>query len=146
MPRYLYQRTGGPLLSWKHAAPQQTRASDTKALGGYESYPGGQLVRVAGAKVGQAAGLGCSGCTGLQGFGSLSGSSLDGPTVSMPLPRAGAPEPLPTLGSYTPVYESDGGFRHPMRGPFGAMPEASPLNLAIGAGVAFALYKLLKKR
>lgn len=142
--KYIYQRGGAPLLKWRNSAPQQSRASDAKSLGGYESFPGGQLVRVAGARVGQASGLGCGGCG--KGLGSLEGSSLDGPTVSMPLPRPGAPEPLPSMGSYSPVYESDGGFRHPMRGPFGAVPEASPRNIAIGVGVAYALYKIFGKK
>lgn len=33
MPKYVYQRGGGPLLSWNNAAPQQTRAADAKSLG-----------------------------------------------------------------------------------------------------------------
>lgn len=119
MPRYIYQRNGRPILSWQRAAPSGTRAAETRSLGGYESFPGGQLVQIAGAKVGQASGLGCGGCS-MQGLG-----SLGEPTLEMPLPRAGAPEPLPSIG---------------------ALPEASPLNLAIGAGVAYALYKIFKKR
>ena len=129
MARYFYQRTGGPLLSWKNAPPQQTRSASTKALGGYEDFPGGQLLQIAGAKVGQASGLGCNGCgsssKAMQGFGSLAGTSLDGPTISMPLPRAGAPEPLPSLG---------------------AVPALNATNLAIGAGVAFALYSIFGKK
>lgn len=31
--RYAYQRSGGPLLSWKHGPPRQSRAADTVALG-----------------------------------------------------------------------------------------------------------------
>ena len=31
--KYAYQRQGGPILSWNRAAPQQSRAADSKALG-----------------------------------------------------------------------------------------------------------------
>jgi hypothetical protein len=34
-PRYIYQRRGGPLLSWAGGPPSQSRAADTKALGGW---------------------------------------------------------------------------------------------------------------
>lgn len=33
MGRYIYQRSGGPLLTWRNGPPRQTRAADTVALG-----------------------------------------------------------------------------------------------------------------
>ncbi len=33
MSRYLYARNGAPILSWKNAPPQGSRAGDAKALG-----------------------------------------------------------------------------------------------------------------
>lgn len=32
-PRYIYQRRGGPLLSWAGGPPSQTRGADAKSLG-----------------------------------------------------------------------------------------------------------------
>ena len=54
---YAYQRTGAPLLTWKHGPPYQTRAADAKSLG-----------------------------------------SLGDPTVTLPLPRPGSPEPVGGCG------------------------------------------------
>jgi len=55
--RYVYQRSGGPLLSWRYAPPYQSRAGETRGLG-----------------------------------------SLDEPTIALPLPRGGAPEPVGDCG------------------------------------------------
>jgi hypothetical protein len=33
MGRYIYQRSGGPLLTWRNGPPRQTRAADCVALG-----------------------------------------------------------------------------------------------------------------
>ena len=120
--KYAYQNGGSPLLSWRRAAPQETRAADAKALG------------------------------------SLGGSSLDGPTLE--LPRAGAPEPVGGV-----VYESDGGFRHPMKNALGCsgcgggkvmesmgnsiVDKVAGLSMPVkiaGAVGLFLLYKKLKKK
>ncbi len=122
--RYVYQRNGAPLLSWRRAPPQETRGADAKALGGYEDYPGGQLLNVDGVKAAQAMGCGCS-----PGLGSLAGSSLDGPTVEMPLPRAGAPEPLPSIGGITDTISG----------------LSTPVKIAGAVGL-YLLYKKLSKR
>lgn len=53
MARYIYERSGGPLLSWNRRIPFQSRAGETRGLG-----------------------------------------SLDEPTIALPLPRGGAPEPV----------------------------------------------------
>ena len=55
--RYIYQRGGAPLLSWRYAPPHQTRAGETRGLG-----------------------------------------SLGDPTIALPLPRPGAPEPVGGCG------------------------------------------------
>ena len=54
--RYIYQRTGGPLVRWDGSPPLQTRASDARSLGSL--------------------------------------GSLDEPTIALPLPRPGSPEPV----------------------------------------------------
>lgn len=51
--RYIYQRSGGPLLNWNRQIPMQSRAGETRGLG-----------------------------------------SLDEPTLVLPLPRPGSPEPV----------------------------------------------------
>lgn len=33
MARYVYQRSGGPILNWNKSVPFQTRAADAKSLG-----------------------------------------------------------------------------------------------------------------
>lgn len=60
--RYIYQRSGGPILSWRYGAIPGYRAAETRELG------------------------------------SLGGSSLDDPTITLPLPRPGAPEPVGDCG------------------------------------------------
>jgi hypothetical protein len=105
--KYVYQRTGAPLLSWKNAPPQQTRAADTKALG-----------------------CGCG-----AGLGSLEGSTLSGPTVSMPLPRAGAPEPIPDVMTGRAAGTALSDF------PGGTVGKAVAL-----AAAGFLALKLLKKK
>lgn len=122
--RYAYQYNGRPLLSWKRAPPQQTRAADAKSLGAYEDFPGGQLINIDGQKAAQAMGCACS----TVGMGSLAGSSLDGPTLEMPLPRPGAPEPLPTLGAID----------------LASIP--TPVKLAAAAGIAYLIFKRKKRR
>lgn len=67
---YVYQRSGGPLLSWRSGPPNQARGADARSLGGYGD--GGPIK----------GGLG----------------SLSGPTVALPLPRPGAPEPVGGCG------------------------------------------------
>lgn len=41
--RWIYQRRGGPLLSWANGAPFQARAADAKSLGDYTSPPGNRM-------------------------------------------------------------------------------------------------------
>lgn len=102
--KYAYQRTGAPLLSWDRAPPQQSRASDAKALG--------------------------CGCTA--SLGSLGDDTL-GASSAMPLPRAGAPEPIGAI----PVVD---GIANALTPVFGTA--TTPVVLG---GLAIGAYFLLKK-
>ncbi len=68
---YIFQRTGGPLLTWKDGPPNESRAADTLALG-------------------------CS-CAGTKATGTLS-AKANGSLGDAILPRPGAPE---VMGSIT---------------------------------------------
>lgn len=105
-PRYIYQRTGGPLVRWDRTngrPPGQARGADAKSLGGIVE----QVEHLVGVK-------GASGkvvyARGMRGFGSLGSADpsddLASATVSSmapvhavrtnrrPLPQPGAPEYL----------------------------------------------------
>jgi len=90
---------------------------------------------------------------GCAGMGSLEGSSLSDPTITMPLPRAGAPEPLPTLSGLGGVTATAGrakrsklaraaATRTPTK-PLGDIGASSVLPLA-AAGIA--AYLIFRKR
>lgn len=66
--KYAYQRQGGPILSWKRAAPQQSRGADAKSLGSLSGDTlGVDLLPRAGAPEPIS---GCSGC----GMGAVTGT------------------------------------------------------------------------
>lgn len=89
--RYVYQRSGAPLLTWKGGPPHQTRAADATSLG-----------------------------------------SLEGPTIALPLPRPGSPEPI---GAYEANPRAMGGF-----------DGTSLVKLAAIGTIGFLAYTFIKKR
>lgn len=96
---YVYQRSGAPLLSWKHGPPNQSRGADARSLGAL--------------------------------------GSLSDPTIALPLPRPGSPEPVGGLGGCA----CHG--KKPM-GDIGSQLNSIPL-WALALGGYFLFWKLKKK-
>jgi hypothetical protein len=98
MTQFAYQRSGGPILSWRRSPPVQSRAADTVALGSLsaptlvlprpgapEPLSGGYLTEPSGGVTA----IGDCGC-GCKGSGNCGGSALSGVTdfVTTPIGMA----------------------------------------------------------